>query len=472
MARSFTMKNVLDKGKGIDDYDDVNAHDEDQLVKMRKEGAFEGEELDSAKLNSGKDRFSHSLEFEKGYGENIEAFNMTSDKELGYFDENENFVFRRQSKDEEDNWLSGLDESSILLNKPLSSSYYNSKGGAAGANAYDDDTEGMSVLNLLSELYSCMEGEETVKAALRRLSGLSSSAKSGLEKRGGNSFSKSSNGSKGGSNLEHSASNKDKFNRVTDITNALLGEGLSNPFNFKRETIFNMISLWEYRDVSSGTIQGPFTTHMILNWMSAGYFKGNSSVWMRTIGPITPCTEKLNKKGKDSNSNNSLSNNYNIAGGALRLFRDQLRGSQRRLPETISGSKRVASSLPSVDVKKAKSSDSIYSDSDSDDLDGLGKDETTAPQPQPSVGSSTAEDISPPSENISPPSILTMPRGQWVMSDGIDFGTLGDISLMERLDSRPHLSLLTGRTADDSRAAAAPSYGGGNSDDSDDSGNR
>lgn len=42
----------------------------------------------------------------------MEPFNLKKDREIGYFDENMNFIFRKETG-EVDNWLANLDESEM-----------------------------------------------------------------------------------------------------------------------------------------------------------------------------------------------------------------------------------------------------------------------------------------------------------------------------------------------------------------------
>ena len=51
------------------------------------------------------------FQYDEG-GVTIEPFNLKSDRDAGYFDENMNFVFRKE-KGEIDNWLANMDESEM-----------------------------------------------------------------------------------------------------------------------------------------------------------------------------------------------------------------------------------------------------------------------------------------------------------------------------------------------------------------------
>ena len=79
---------------------DIEEDDEDQEGNIKSyRGNFEGEEDEDG------DEYNDA-------GDAIEPFNTKSDRKLGYFDENMNFVFKK-GDEELDNWLGNLDESEM-----------------------------------------------------------------------------------------------------------------------------------------------------------------------------------------------------------------------------------------------------------------------------------------------------------------------------------------------------------------------
>lgn len=101
----------------------------------------------------------------------IEPFNLRNERETGFFDENMNYVFKKE-KGEVDAWLADLDEATIEA----------SIGEAAAAEKkllekrkLEEENEAKkpirTVQELKEELLSYMLPEETISSTLRRLTG-------------------------------------------------------------------------------------------------------------------------------------------------------------------------------------------------------------------------------------------------------------------------------------------------------------
>ena len=101
----------------------------------------------------------------------IEPFNLKNERESGYFDENMNYVFKKE-KGEVDAWLADLDEATVEA----------AIGEAAAAEKriaekrkLEEEVDAKkpikTVQELKEELLSYMQPEETIAGALRRLSG-------------------------------------------------------------------------------------------------------------------------------------------------------------------------------------------------------------------------------------------------------------------------------------------------------------
>lgn len=103
----------------------------------------------------------------------MEPFNLKNEREGGYFDENQNYVFKKEVA-EVDAWVSALDEdakesaiqaAAMAENKRLAK--------IAEQEADLENRRQRSTAELKQELLSLMQPGETVSGALRRLSGKS-----------------------------------------------------------------------------------------------------------------------------------------------------------------------------------------------------------------------------------------------------------------------------------------------------------
>ena len=123
---------------------------------MRRE--VEGEEADGA------EKFNEE-------GVPIEPFNLRNERDGGYFDENMNYVFKKE-KGEVDAWISGLDEETIEA--AIGEAALAEKKRALKRKMEDEEEENkvqLTPTELKAALLTYMLPNETISACLRRLSG-------------------------------------------------------------------------------------------------------------------------------------------------------------------------------------------------------------------------------------------------------------------------------------------------------------
>lgn len=104
-------------------------------------------------------------------GEVLEAFNLRDERDGGFFDENMNYVFKKE-KGEVDAWVAGMDEAA--MEQAIGEAARAVKRKAAEREKEEEQEalkEFVPSIRLKQELLSYMNPKETVTAAMRRLSG-------------------------------------------------------------------------------------------------------------------------------------------------------------------------------------------------------------------------------------------------------------------------------------------------------------
>ncbi len=104
-------------------------------------------------------------------GEVIEAFNLADEREGGHFDENMNYVFKKE-KGEVDAWVAEMDE--VAMEQAIGEAAKAVKRKAAEREEQDRRDamrEFKTAIQLKKELIALMQAKETVAGAMRRLSG-------------------------------------------------------------------------------------------------------------------------------------------------------------------------------------------------------------------------------------------------------------------------------------------------------------
>jgi CD2 antigen cytoplasmic tail-binding protein 2 len=190
-------------------------------------------------------------------GEVLEPFNLNAEREEGHFDENGNYVWRK-NEDRPDEWLqsmggeAGMEEAigqaaaaqrkqrlEIAARHALEEAEAKEAAAAAGSggglgSSSNDPTA------LLRELVSLLaKPEETVVRALKRLA----PAKRGFQPKGSSSSSSSGPGRKGGSGDATDQTPADEeqqrvsFARVTECADRLMGGGEVNIYHMSRDEL-------------------------------------------------------------------------------------------------------------------------------------------------------------------------------------------------------------------------------------------
>ena len=101
----------------------------------------------------------------------IEAFNLHDERDGGFFDENMNYVFKKE-KGEVDAWVAEMDE--VTMEQAIGEAARAVKRKAAAREAEelkDAQKQFKSSIELKRELLTLMRARETVAGAMRRLSG-------------------------------------------------------------------------------------------------------------------------------------------------------------------------------------------------------------------------------------------------------------------------------------------------------------
>ena len=264
-----TFKDVVNSKKQSLAHD-LDEDEEEEAEVRAYRGNVEGEE------EGGDERFNDA-------GEVIEPFNLRDERDSGHFDENMNFVFKKD-KGEIDAWLADMDEAAMEQ----------SIGEAAKALKLRHDKQQeadriassrtkRSEMELKMELLKIMNPGETVVQTMRRMSGKTATTKTN----GGSAWGAKSNQKKvvvaGASSTASSSSSSSKeearaqravVDQITDVVDELLSCGLTGVYEMSYEAIEASAVRWEYRG-QDGAIHGPYTSQEIASWKAAGYFTGD-----------------------------------------------------------------------------------------------------------------------------------------------------------------------------------------------------
>eukprot|EP01035_Chromulina_nebulosa_P019292 gene19292-25152_t len=165
-------------------------------------------------------------------GDKMEPFNLRNDREIGFFDENMNFVFKKEKSDI-DSWLSSMNEEEMERSIGEAAAAALKKKELVLQNEIKLSSKPTNSINELKlSLLKILLPNETISKAMRRIS----------------------------------------------------GKGVTNAFSLTYEAIESSLSHWEYKGLD-GQIHGPYTSQQIAEWKSLGYFTGSSAVLMRRVNP-------------------------------------------------------------------------------------------------------------------------------------------------------------------------------------------
>ena len=263
-----TFKNVVNAKKQSLAHELEEDEDEEAEVRAYR-GNVEGEE------EGGDERFNDA-------GEVIEPFNLRDERDAGHFDENMNFVFKKD-KGEIDAWLADMDEAAMEQSigeaaKALKLRHEKQE----EADRIASNRMKRSEMELKMELLKIMNPGETVVQTMRRMSGKTTTTKTNS----GNAWGGKNNTQKKsvvavGSSAGSSSSSKEEaraqravVDQITDLVDELLSYGLTGVYEMTYEALEASAVRWEYRG-QDGAIHGPYTSQEIAGWKAAGYFTGD-----------------------------------------------------------------------------------------------------------------------------------------------------------------------------------------------------
>lgn len=215
----------------------------------------------------------------------LEPFNLRNEREGGFFDENMNYVFKKEHG-EVDAWISGLDEAAVetaIGEAALAEKRRQAK--LAEADAHRDSQQTLSTAELKEELLGILLPGETIASAMRRLSGksTSSSTSSGIKRR--RSTPKevhTSSAEQKKQQLLTAKSNLRVLERATEVADQLLAGGLSGVYDMTREALQASTVSWEYQG-ADGRVYGPYSSQDIAGWKAAGFLTGPTAVLIRQV---------------------------------------------------------------------------------------------------------------------------------------------------------------------------------------------
>lgn len=261
--------------KGLEEEDD----DDDliALSRRRKDAEVDGEEED------GNEKFNEM-------GTVIEPFNLKDEREGGHFDENQNYVFKKE-RGEVDAWVAEMDE--VAMERAIGEAQMAMKIKIAKREQEDieeDMKTKRSPLELKKQLLPYLRIGETPVTAMRRFSGKDASkgTRSNKNRRVKGSL-EGTNGSKVAPILtvEERKRNRQAIESITEIADRLVASGLNGIYQMSQEALEASTVMWEYQGVGadgvSSMVYGPFSSEQIAGWKASGYFTGSTSVMMRRV---------------------------------------------------------------------------------------------------------------------------------------------------------------------------------------------
>eukprot|EP01032_Pedospumella_encystans_P016088 gene16088-18370_t len=263
------------------DHDD-DEDDQDASAKELKR-AVEGEE------EEGDDKFNEA-------GEVIEAFNLADEREGGHFDENMNYVFKKE-KGEVDAWVAEMDE--VAMEQAIGEAAKAVKRKAAEREEQDRRDamrEFKTAIQLKKELIALMQPKETVAGAMRRLSGKGDKPEAGkdagiVRRRAPPKATENDESNKPSvqltsaqqklQDLKEARERRGRIDRITELADELLSRGLTGVYTMSYESLKASTQTWEYQGQADGQIHGPYTAQQLAGWKAQGYF---NSVMVRPVG--------------------------------------------------------------------------------------------------------------------------------------------------------------------------------------------
>lgn len=241
---------------------DLDEDDDDEEVGVSRR-EVDGEE------EGGKEKFNE-------IGEVIEPFNLRNERDGGHFDKNMNYVFSRD-KGEVDTWVADMDEASMEIAIGEAAQAMKRKEARKQILESSQAMERKTPKELKEELLTFVSPGETVTATMRRFS-----TKPVQIKKKTSSADQSIDKTTLIEQKEKQKQNRLKIDRITEITDQLISNGLTGILSMTYESIENSLSLWEYKG-PDGAVYGPFSAQQISQWKAQGYFTGETAVQVRKV---------------------------------------------------------------------------------------------------------------------------------------------------------------------------------------------
>lgn len=232
------------------------------------------------------------------------AFNMDDENEEGHFDEDGNFIWKKEEKSvQEEAWLDGLSEEQVEAAKAA-------KDRRDYRDEQDDDNR-MTEELANQTLATLLQSRETVLQALQRLGKKRPKAKAAKRKQPGDEPPP-----------VQTTEEKEQFERITEAADFLMRMGEVDVYGQMKEefipeeellaqrqaqremqrtseqprtvyfsseqqiipppTTAKEETMWEYKG-ADGQVHGPFPTSTLVAWRQQGYFVGDSAVDMRVV---------------------------------------------------------------------------------------------------------------------------------------------------------------------------------------------
>eukprot|EP01038_Epipyxis_sp_PR26KG_P014041 gene14041-18832_t len=262
----------------FNDLDEDDNDDNDAIGRLKRD--VEGEEDDGA------EKFNEA-------GEVIEPFNLKNEREGGHFDDQMNYVFKKE-RGEVDAWVADLDEASMekaigeaaLALKKKNAKQLNDEQSA-------EFKQRLTPQQLKMELLTILQRGETVNRAMRRLSGKDVQTKSNnppIKRRvNPDKVSTDTNNDLDSNSkqqlLQLAKQNRVTIDRLTEIADELMSSGMTNIYQITFEAIEASCVMWEYKGLDD-LIYGPYSSQQISEWKQGGYLTGENAVLMRRVNNV------------------------------------------------------------------------------------------------------------------------------------------------------------------------------------------
>lgn len=219
--------------------------------------------------------------------------------------------------------------------------------------------------------------------------------------------------------------------------------GISEIYSYSLETLTQACLLWEYQpsqngmsnSLNSSNYEGPFTSDQIISWMKSGYFKGSTSVWMRSIG-----NPMLFSRWKSDNWRKELAEDIALLAPLSNNLKRSHNASNEDEDSSLKENKRVRFSVPSaaasssprmsnsVDQFSSNNIDMEFENDFDDESDGCetANQVTSGPNVSDLINSDAAAKNSCGDAMVDPIDVIDpvdqWPRGEWQWSDEIEWG--------------------------------------------------